>query len=188
MCLEIRFAAAAAALLLSGVASAATPLVFLVTGNPAGGRPIVEGTTNLPDGTELLLTISRKANGYRGQDKFKVQGGKFKSTQFTNHGAAFIPGKYVLEVVGPLASVQPAPVRAVIGDNYSNFSSPLIKRGSMGTTLRYEAPLVIPGQSNSAADLAARKQAEQDKAAWLRKSCTEIPGIAERLSQYCSVN
>ena len=143
---------------------------------------MVEGTTNLPDGTELLLTISRKASGYMAQDKFNVHGGKFKSSQFSNHGTPFIPGRYVVELVGPLAAVQPASVRAAIGDNYANFSSPLLKRGSFGMTLRYEAPLVIPGQSDSAADRAARKQAEQDKVAWMRKSCAEIPAIAERLS------
>jgi hypothetical protein len=164
----------------STAAGAATPLVFLVTGNTATGRPVIEGTTNLPDGAELMVTLSRKANSYMAQDTLKVQGGRFKSNQFTNRFSPLLPGQYVLEVSGPITAVQPA--ASALGDNYSNYSGPLLKRGKYGTTLRYETTLVIPGQSNSAADAAARKAAEEDKAAWLRRSCTEIPEISERLT------
>lgn len=164
----------------ASVVMAATPLVFLVTGDTATGRPTVEGTTNLPDGAELTVTVSRKTSGYRAQDQFKVQGGKFKSAQFTAHGAPLLPGRYVLEVTGPISAVQS--VARALGDNYSNFSGPLLKRGKYGTTLHYEMALVIPGQSSSAADTAARKVAAEERVAWLRKSCTEIPGIAERMT------
>lgn len=170
----------AAIALLSTAAGAATPLVFLVTGNTATGRPFIEGTTNLPDGTELMATLSRRSSSYIAQNSFKVQGGKFKSTTFSNHFAPLIPGKYVLKVTGPITAVQP--VAQALGDNYSNFTGPLLKRGEYGTTLQYETVLVIPGQSDSVADAAARKAAEADKVTWLRKSCSEIPGISERLT------
>ena len=180
MSFKLRVASVAAIAFISSAAGAATPLIFLVTSNAATGRPTIEGTTNLPDGAELMVTLSRKASSYMAQDQFKVQGGKFKSTQFTDHFSPLLPGKYVLEVTGPITAVQPA--GTALGENYSNFSSPLLKRGKYGTTLRYETTLVIPGQSNSAADTAARKTASEDKVAWLRKSCTEIPGITERMT------
>ena len=69
-----------------------------------------------------------------------------------------------------------------MGTDYANFSSPLLKRGKLGTTLEYRTTLAIPGQSSSVADVAARKAAEQDKALWLKKSCGEIPGIRELLT------
>ena len=180
MTFKLHVSTAIAIAFMSSVAVAAPPLVFLVTGNAATGRPTVEGTTNLPDGAELMVTLSRKASGYMAQDQFKVQGGKFKSNQFTDHYSPLLPGKYVLEVSGPITAVQSA-ARA-LGDNYSNFSGPLLKRGKYGTTLHYETTLVVPGQSNSAADAAARNAAAEDKVVWLRKSCTEIPGIAERMT------
>lgn len=166
--------------LLSLGAQAATPLVLLVTGNTANGRPIIEGTTNLPDGTELLVSLSRKASSYMAQDKLKVRDGKFKSVQFTDHFSPLLPGKYVLELTGPITAVQP--VANALGENYSNFSGQLLKRTKFGTTLQYEKTLVIPGQTSSSADAAARKAAEADRIAWLRKSCAEIPGISERLT------
>ena len=172
--------AAVAVALVSTTVGAAIPLVFLVNGNTAAGRPTIEGTTNLPDGAELMVTLSRKASSYMAQDKLKVQGSKFKSNQFSDRSSPLLPGKYVLEVTGPITAVQSA--AGALGENYSNFSGPLLKRGKFGTTLQYEATLLIPGQSNSAVDAAARKTAAEEKVAWLRKSCAEIPGISERMT------
>ena len=32
-------------------------------------RPVVKGETNLPDGTELMVTVSRKESSYSAQDQ-----------------------------------------------------------------------------------------------------------------------
>ena len=161
-------------------ASAATPLILLVTGSAENGRPTIEGTTNLPDGAELMVTLSRRESSYMAQDKLSVKNGRFKSSQFSNSSAPLLPGKYTLEVTGPIAAVQS--VSRALGDNYSNYSGPLLRRGRYGTTLKYESKLQIPGQTSSAADAAARKTAAAERVAWLRKSCIEIPPTAERLT------
>jgi hypothetical protein len=169
-----------AIVLSSTSAAASTKLIFTVTGNATEGRPIVEGVTNLPDGTQLLLTLSRAASGYNAQDKLSVQNGRFRSGQFSNRGEPLLPGSYSLELVGPVTAVQPT--ASALGKDYANFTSALLKRGKFGATLEYRATLAVPGQSNSAADAAARRTADQERVAWLRKSCSEIPGISERLT------
>lgn len=42
-----------------------------------GDKPVIAGTTNLPSGTELMVTLQRKESKYMAQDKVKVKGGSF---------------------------------------------------------------------------------------------------------------
>ena len=37
-----------------------------------GGRPVIQGITNLPDGTEGVAAVESKAANFRGQEKFSV--------------------------------------------------------------------------------------------------------------------
>src|SRR4051812_17251776 len=106
--------AAVAMLAAASVVCGAVPLTFITVGNAVDGRPIVEGTTNLPDGTELMVTLSRKSSSYRAQDKFKVRGGQFRSAQFSNRGSPLMPGVYDLEISSPIAAFQPASVRGLL--------------------------------------------------------------------------
>ncbi|EGK72662.1 hypothetical protein METUNv1_01072 [Methyloversatilis universalis FAM5] len=109
-----------------------------------------------------------------------MQDGRFKSSPFSDRGGALLPGSYTIELVGPITAVQPT-ARA-LGPDYKNFSSPLLKRGKLGTTLEYRNTLKIPGQSSSVADANARRVAEQEKAAWVKTSCADIPAIKEQLT------
>ena len=131
-------------------ALAATPLVFQVTGNVESGKPVVHGVTNLPNGTVLMATLERADRTYLAQDKFSVQGGRFKSMQFTSDGGPLPPGKYQLEVMAPVTAVQPVSARVAIGDNYSKYAGPLLKKGKFGTVLKYESTLLVPQMSKPA--------------------------------------
>ena len=148
-----------------GIAAAGgMPVRMSATANAPQGKPTIVGVANLPDGTELLVTISRQASGYQAQDKTSVLNGSFRSSQFSDKNQPLLPGKYQANIVAPLAAVQPSAVRAAVGENYSNFGGPLIKRSRFGTTIEYTTTFVIPGQSNSQADLAARRS--QSHALW----------------------
>lgn len=74
-------------------------------------KPAVIGSTNLPEGTELMLTIARKDIGYMAQAKAYVSAGKFQAGPFSNRGTALSPGSYTIEVLTPYVAVQPATVR-----------------------------------------------------------------------------
>ena len=142
---------------LFGGAHAATPLVFEVNGNVESGKPIVQGVTNLPNGTVLMASLERPDRGYLAQDRFTVQGGRFKSVRFTSDGGPLPPGKYQLELMAPVTAVQPVSVRVAIGDNYSKYAGPLLKKGTFGTVLKYESTLLVPQAPKSVAERKPRK-------------------------------
>lgn len=100
-----------------GLANWALAFRVVLTAKVDGGdRPVVVGSTNLPDGTELMVTVARKEIGYMAQDKARVSEGKFQAGPFSRRGAGLSPGNYNLEVLTPYAAVQPAAVRAVMGN------------------------------------------------------------------------
>ena len=168
----------------SGLAAAAgMPVRMSATANAPDGKPTIIGVTNLPEGTELLVTISRAASGYQAQDKTSALNGNFRSSQFSDKSQPLLPGKYQANIVAPLAAVQPSIVRAAVGENYSNFAGPLMKRSRFGTTVEYTTTFVIPGQTNSQLDLAARRSQSQALWDWRRKSCREAPELAEALAR-----
>ena len=101
---------------------------FEVAVNP-DGTFVIE--TNLPDQTELSLTL--KGKGYLAQGKAFVEGGKGISERFTNRGKQ-LKGDYVLEVLMPIPSVQNEYVKHFIGDNGEYLTGPYIK-GALGSVV-----------------------------------------------------
>jgi hypothetical protein len=167
-----RIALSVAAISASGICLALTPTLTTAIENPV--RPIVTGQTNLPDGTQLLLTISRAESRFEAQSKVKVVKGGFRSEQFSQKGADLNPGKYKLEIVMPVAAVQTPEVRAVIGTNGEKMSGPLVKPGVVGKVVRYATSFNAGGASNAQADQAARAQQQSDRDRWVEESCHDI--------------
>jgi len=145
-------------------------------------RPVIAGTTNLPDGTELMLTVSRKRSGYMGEAKVRILSGRFETKPFTNGDLPLLPGTYILEIGTPLEEFQPSVVQSVVGVHYSNLSGPLVKHGPYGTVVEYETSFKVPGTSEAQKDSAARDATIKEVHEWTRKSCLEIPNSVERLS------
>jgi hypothetical protein len=100
-------------------------------------KPKITGETNLPDGTELSISIEGKASNFSGGDKAIVSGGRFRSVSFGPDGG-LKPGQYKANVTMPIPQVQPRHVQGVIGANGENLHGPLVKRGSTGTTVEVE--------------------------------------------------
>lgn len=89
------------------VATPASALNVIVKAHVEGDeKPIVVGSTNLPESTELMITVSRKESDYRAQDKTKVSNGVFRAGPFSRKGSALNPGLYKIEVLSPIAAVQ----------------------------------------------------------------------------------
>src|SRR6185503_18110705 len=63
-------------------------------------RPRIVGETNLPDKTELLVTVSGKSTNFTAQDKTSVQAGRFQAGPFGS-STGLHPGQYTVDVVMP---------------------------------------------------------------------------------------
>jgi hypothetical protein len=109
------------------------------------GEIVLSGTTNLPDGTHLMLSVDSQASVkcrrhwtrrcstyYGGQSETVVRNGRFTSGRFSHHGNAFPTGRYLAEALMPVASVQPPRVQAVIGKRGERLLGPLVKRVGFG--------------------------------------------------------
>jgi hypothetical protein len=113
-----------------------------------GRRPAVAGETNLPDGTEGIVSVISKTTNVTGQDKFSVQGGRFRTGPFGSEGSGLEPGQYTAEATVPIPQVQPPQVKAVIGANGENLHGPLVKPGSLGKTIETKVDFQLDAQGN----------------------------------------
>lgn len=126
-----------------------------VQGDP-GLRPTITGETNLPDGTEIMVSVESKTSNFTGQDKASVMEGRFRAGPFGPEGG-LKPGQYTASVTMPIPQVQPPQVRAVIGATGENLNGPLVKKGSLGLTVETEEAFqldskgIITGGTNKSA-------------------------------------
>src|SRR5947208_1833636 len=121
-------------------------------------RPVVNGQTNLPDGTELMVTVSRRESNYTAEDKVVVVGGKFRTQTFSQGGADLNPGRYSVEVLMPYATGQSQGVRSVVGGRGEKLTGRLVKHEALGSLVKYVSTFQVRGSTNAKADQAAREQ------------------------------
>jgi hypothetical protein len=140
-----------------------------------GDKPTVLGTTNLPEGTELMVELARKQSSYLAQDKVKVIAGAFRAGPFSQKGAGLNPGVYTLEVTMPVAAVQPPSIWPIIGNNGSKLAGPFVKRSRFGgNVVEYRSTFKVgSGATSSIADSTARSQDQADKHVWWLQSCKD---------------
>jgi hypothetical protein len=86
------------------------------------GRIRLLGTTNLPNGMELMIELHKVGGGYAAQDKVAVANGRFTSDWFSERGKPIPPGTFEISVSSPLPALQPEAVRAVIGQTGENLT------------------------------------------------------------------
>jgi hypothetical protein len=85
-----------------------------------GGKPVIEGRTNLPDGTVLTVSLqppnSVCATGCVPIEfETRVSDGHFRAGPFTAGGRNLPPGDYTLEIASNMARLQSVSVQAIIG-------------------------------------------------------------------------
>lgn len=113
------------------------------------GKVSFLGETNLPDETEIMITLSNE-NGYRAQDKINVQDRIFESNTFSDKSSFLSPGKYNVEITTPTANVQPESVKGIIGDNGVNLVGDLIKNDpTFGNMLDFKESFTIEDQTET---------------------------------------
>jgi hypothetical protein len=148
--------------------------VSINTAVQGGDKPVIDGQTNLPDNTDLMISIKRNESSYGGQAKVKVTGGKFHAGPFTQKGAPFNPGIYTLLVTAPYAPTQPSSVQSIIGGHGENISGNLVKKGSLGKLVEYKTTFKIAGGVSTDKDKQARQQDKKDRHEWWLKSCKDL--------------
>jgi hypothetical protein len=107
----------------------------------------LHGTTNLPNKTNLILSIEeRMQGGFFGQSKCSVASdGSFSSEAF---GAAdgLKDGLYIAGVIMPIPRVQSDDVRKIIGENGEHLSGPHVKNSNYGVTISAKKEFTIGGE------------------------------------------
>lgn len=159
--------------------------VTLTTTIEGGDRPVVNGKTNLPDGIELMISIARKQSSYLGQQKAQVRGGSFRAGPFSQKGQPLNPGVYNIEVMTPLAPVQPPHTWPTIGNNGAKLEGNLVKKSPYGGRIvEYKTTYKVAGGKTSPEhDKAARAQAQRDRHQWWLDSCKSNCNLTRAVAQ-----
>jgi len=95
------------------------------------GRILINGTTNLPNLTNLLISIENKALDFGAQDKVNVSNGHFSAGPL-GPTTGLTDGHYTIEVLMPLPSTQPETVQAIIGKQGQHLTGQLVKDTEWG--------------------------------------------------------
>ncbi len=142
-------------------------------------RVRLNGTTNLPSGTKLMLSVQEKMdNGFLGDSSCSVSpDGGFEFEAFGPRGG-LKDGRYVAEVTMPVAAVQPAAVKKVIGKNGEKLTGPLVENWSFGVTVSQQKEFTI-GVMPDAAQAERKQQTEADTAALKRQLCIYLEQLLE---------
>lgn len=156
------------------------PLRLDVTATPVTNGVRIDGRTNLPSGTLLILEAQR--GPVFGGPQVEVQNGHFSATVFPGEGGPVPPGRYEVRVSTPLGDLQPAAVRDQLGSNYEALTGPLLVRDSIGRMIQYRGSVSIGGRPSAAADQDARHAAGARYDAFSRRACDEEPQTIERLT------
>jgi hypothetical protein len=106
-------------------------------------RPTIVGETNLPDGTDLMISIDSGTIRYNASSKALVQDGHFQSETFSKSNSDLEAGQYTAEVSMPVALVQSQSVRAVIGEKGENLKGSLVEQGNLGLTVSRKQPFQL---------------------------------------------
>ena len=111
------------------------------------GRARVKGKTNVPDGMCLMIDVRGKTCKYFAQDKVTVHESRFTSGWFgdgTQPGNRLLPGDYTIEIMSPMASVQPQNVRKIIGEGGELLAGELIQTSEFGPYISFTKEFSVP--------------------------------------------
>ena len=99
--------------------------------NADDGTVLFGVTTNLPESTELMVTVSNDS-GYTAQDTTVVlANGTGYTSEFSDNGKG-LKGKYTVTVSMSLPTLQKQSVRDVIGENGENIGGQYVEKSGIG--------------------------------------------------------
>ena len=170
-------------LLLSSNVNARNFVVELdVFADTSNSKPQFEIQTNLPDGMELMLTLTRPESRYVGQCSVVVKNKKAISETFSFKGRSLNPGTYELGITSSLAELQPPEIWPIIGRRGErmrgkNITEPFPGAGTFVVNSVWQVK--IGSKVNKKKDEDSIKAWEEgEHLSWL-SFCREICGIAK---------
>lgn len=122
------------------------------------GMPWVLGTTNLPDNSILLVSVSRSEANYLSKHTAVVSNRRFTAGPFSRNGGALTPGDYEIEVVFGIAATQPKSVQEVVGQNNEKLTGSLVTESAIGITARQLFKINLGGPASPELDRKAREE------------------------------
>jgi hypothetical protein len=125
-----------------------------------------------------MIGLRRKEVNYFAQAHVVVRGGQFRSERFTALGKPLPPGSYSLEVIMPLASVQPSTVQDIIGKDGEHLTGRLVERSALGIVVNSVTTINVGGAPSRAADEAARRDNQAAMEKWRKESCQQIAQLS----------
>ena len=142
-------------------------------------QPMVSGTTNLPDGSSLMISIRRPQAKYFAQATTTVLNGAFTAGPFSARGAPVPPGEYEIDVTFPLAFTQSPAVQEVVGRDNENLTGPLVVKSNLGVTAELKTKVKVGGAVSAKADAKSRADSEAALKRWKEESALEIKRMVE---------
>lgn len=111
------------------------------------GMPTFTISTNLPDETELMLTLSNR-NNFNAQAKVIVENGTATSETFSDHSKP-LSGEYTLSISMSLPQYQSDAVREVIGENGENMTGQYVEPAEISDSniVKADFPFVFRSES-----------------------------------------
>lgn len=157
------------------------PLILDVEISEARNPPEFIGFTNLPDGTQLQYGIFRPDIGFFTGGKVDVSTGSFSFQLKGNEGTVPPPGQYKVTVSTPMSSMQPHDIQELVGEDYRNFTGPLIDGSSARPTISYEKQVKLSGSAPNEDLLELRKRRLKELTAQVEESCSTIVNMELRI-------
>lgn len=116
-------------------------------------RLMVEGVSNLPDGTQLQIVVEREISRVRWQARTSVAGGSFSAGPFGS-GSGLPDGSYIVRVEVAEGSVQPREVQAVIGNQGQHLAGELVRqsRHGLGQVATYSRRFLVGSEPRQTRD------------------------------------
>ncbi len=113
-------------------------VIYIDFSNTKARKPTIVGSTNLPDGTQLNVSVSSLVTGYRSELNTLVKQGRYQAGPFVSGQRPLSAGTYLVKVTMPAASTQSEAVQEVIGANGEYLSGWLLDRNDPGISLKRE--------------------------------------------------
>ena len=116
-------------------------------------RLMVEGESNLPDGTQVRIIVEREISRVRWQARTQVENGQFAAGPFGS-GSGLPDGGYNVRVEVSEGSVQPSEVQARIGQKGQHLAGELVgqSRHGLGQVATYSRRFLVGSEPRRTRD------------------------------------
>ncbi|WP_386082832.1 hypothetical protein ACFIOZ_06240 [Vreelandella sp. F11] len=116
-------------------------------------RLMVEGESNLPNGTLVQVIVEREISSVRWRERVRVGDGMFAAGPF-GPGSGLPDGGYIVRVEVSEGSVQPEAVQAIIGHEGQHLAGELVRqsRHGLGQVATYSRRFLVGSEPRQTRD------------------------------------